>query len=119
MKKIITLVCICLCLFSCGGESGVNRVMPEFDADIFIICDGGEYRAVYEKRIGTDRLRICEPSYLSGLEFELCDGVTNVMYGDLRFETEAFSAVFDFLPVECDTVKKAGNREYRIDIREP
>ena len=117
-KKSFLALFISLSLVSCGKHEAVRTLPAEFDADVCMVVGKDTYKAVYEKRDGFDRLLFSEPAKLCGLELELSGNTVAVTFGDLSFESDVFSSAFDFLPVECDTVKTVGNREYRIDIRE-
>lgn len=116
LKKLIPII-ISLMLVSCGAAS-VQKTPAEFDAAVNITACGTLYEAVYEKRTESDTLTFSSPEHMGGLALTLTDGVCTVTMGDISFESESFSAVFDFLPVDGECEKTVGNREYKIfDVR--
>ncbi|MBQ8836546.1 MAG: hypothetical protein IJ002_03445 [Clostridia bacterium] len=117
MKKIFAIFLLILTLAACG--EGAKETLPdEFFASVEISADGETFNALYEKRQNCDKLTFETPEKLAGLEFTLTDGVCTVTIGDVSFEAENFSSIFDFLPVNGEEEKTAGGREYKIyDIR--
>lgn len=111
-KLFIVLFCLSLCACAKGEK------YTSFDAGVTISVGESVYECLYEKRIGSDRLIVLSPDRLFGSEFLLCDGVCTVSFDNLSFESEEFSAVFDFLPIEGECEKTVGDRRYRIhDLR--
>lgn len=113
MKKILTVLLLVLFLGACGTVKE-DSLPSEFDASLSIAADGTLYEAVYQKREESDRLVFSSPEHLKGLELSLAGDVCTVTMGDVSFESENFSAAFDFLPISAEGEKTVGGREYKI-----
>ena len=118
MKKVFAALFLVFMLCACSAEAGEETLPPEYDADVLIRIDGAEYTAIYEKRIGTDKLTFLTPLNLQGLEFLKSDESVTATLGDLTLESAEFDLMFAFLPIEEFGEKKIDDREYTIRKRE-
>ena len=95
-----------------------ETVPPEYDADVLIKIDGDEYTAVYEKRIGFDKLTFLTPINLQGLEVLKSGETVTAKIFDITVENKDFASMFAFLPIEEFGEKTVDEREYTIKKRE-